>query len=151
MAFSAELLAFCECFCAMTREFLEYILRPVESWDTQTCVVDINFFKNIAALSPVFQRGWCKMRTSRLNNTNPSTLEPARSEFLSIGRHEDDEAYPHNSQPTWLYECQSIHDFLLVDDKHNGQPDQRSTDTVKGRCEKFYREYSKRAFCKSTR
>jgi len=42
----------------MTREFLEYILRPVESWDTQTCVVDINFWA-----IPLL-RGWCKMHRS---------------------------------------------------------------------------------------
>ncbi|CAM9767399.1 unnamed protein product [Ectocarpus sp. 12 AP-2014] len=42
-------------FCAMTREFLEYILRPTESWDVFNYVVDINYFENIAALSPVFR------------------------------------------------------------------------------------------------
>lgn len=36
----------------MTREFLEYILRPVESWDKHNYAVDVNYFENIAALSP---------------------------------------------------------------------------------------------------
>jgi len=42
-------------FWAMSREFIEYILRPVESWDKFNYVVDINYFENIAALSPVFR------------------------------------------------------------------------------------------------
>ena len=42
-------------FCAMTRDFVEYILRPVESWDKHNYVVDINYFENIAALSPIFR------------------------------------------------------------------------------------------------
>lgn len=42
-------------FCAMTREFVEYILRPVESCDKFNYVVDVNYFENIAALSPIFR------------------------------------------------------------------------------------------------
>ena len=42
-------------YCAMTRNFLEYILRPTEYWNKDNYVVDINYFENIAALSPSFK------------------------------------------------------------------------------------------------
>lgn len=42
-------------FCAMTTEFIQYILRPIESWNHDNYVVDVNYFENIAALSPLFR------------------------------------------------------------------------------------------------
>jgi len=39
--------------CAFNQAFLDFVLRPVDEWSTQTYVVDVNYFANIATLSPV--------------------------------------------------------------------------------------------------
>lgn len=39
-------------FCALNRKFLDYVLRPVEHWNSQNYIVDVNYFQNIADLSP---------------------------------------------------------------------------------------------------
>lgn len=39
-------------FCALNRQFLDFVLRPVKHWDTQNYVVDVNYFQNVADLSP---------------------------------------------------------------------------------------------------
>lgn len=41
-------------YCAITKDFLDYILRPVEYWTKENYVVDINYFENIASLSPKY-------------------------------------------------------------------------------------------------
>ena len=40
--------------CAMTSNFLQFILRPVNEWNSRNYVVDVNYFANIATLSPQF-------------------------------------------------------------------------------------------------
>ena len=41
--------------CAMTSNFLQFILRPVSEWNVNNYVIDINYFANIATLSPEFK------------------------------------------------------------------------------------------------
>ncbi len=37
--------------CAVSREFVDFVLRPVEEWNTRNYVVDINYFSSIVALA----------------------------------------------------------------------------------------------------
>lgn len=42
-------------FCALNRTFLEYVLRPVEDWNTKNYIVDVNYFQNVSNLNPILR------------------------------------------------------------------------------------------------
>jgi hypothetical protein len=42
-------------YCAMTEQFLQYILRPVEEWTEHNYVVDVNYFNNVTLLDLSFK------------------------------------------------------------------------------------------------
>jgi hypothetical protein len=39
-------------YCAMTEQFIQYVLRPIEEWNVHNYIVDVNYFNNVAMLNP---------------------------------------------------------------------------------------------------
>jgi hypothetical protein len=58
-------------YCAMSEQFIQFLLRPVEQWTLHNYIVDVNYFNNAALLNPgfkmePFRTGGCPVRHNQV-------------------------------------------------------------------------------------